>query len=59
MKITRQGGSYYTNYKNFTRLRPKFQPSGQRRLERDLSGLVWEDATMEWDNLVATWDALS
>lgn len=59
MKITRQGGSYYTNYKNFTRLRPKYRPDGNSGREGHPSGLIWSDATMTWDELYSTYEDIA
>lgn len=55
MKLTNSGGTYFTNLKRFTRLRPKHVPDGDRGGRTTPTDLIWSEATMEWDQLNATW----
>lgn len=61
MKLIKSGGSYYTDYKNLIRLRPRYVPSGEREIltEPDRSGLIWDNATMDWEQLIQTWEEIS
>ena len=59
MKLTNSGGTYYSNLKRLTRLRPKYKPDGDRGIRRHHTGLIWSEATMTWDELYSTWEEIA